>query len=315
MSSIEEPNFLDTLRTEAKTAQPGILPKNTKFESYIGHTVINISNVNLDQDQISALEKGLTFCPTPGLPDKSQIWLDFKEFHRRLELMEFFSRDQTDSTQPQVSQSIIDFMNQNAREDQSDSDNESTLNKELQQKFKPKSTWRPKPPNRTLDLFQRSVKQEILKSKFKPIRHKNTTKGENIGMNKLTSNPHIIIKKADKGSAVVVMNTIDYLREGYRQLQDEKFYQKIPEDITPQISEKIAEELTQMRSLNLITEKNFDYLNVPNPKEARFYMLPKIHKKGVPGGPICSSINHPTANISKFVDEHIKKYVPQTNLM
>ena len=312
MSSIEEPNFLDTLRTEAKTAQPGILPKNTKFESYIGHTVINISNVNLDQDQISALEKGLTFCPTPGLPDKSQIWLDFKEFHRRLELMEFFSRDQTDSIQPQVSQSIIDFMNQNAREDQSDSDNESTLNKELQQKFKPKSTWRPKPPNRTLDLFQRSVKQEILKSKFKPIRHKNITKGENIGMNKLTSNPHIIIKKADKGSAVVVMNTIDYLREGYRQLQDEKFYQKIPEDITPQISEKIVEELTQMRSLNLITEKNFDYLNVPNPKEARFYMLPKIHKKGVPGRPICSSINHPTANISKFVDEHIKKYVPQT---
>ena len=103
MSSIEEPYFLDTLRSEAKTAQPGILPKNTKFESYIGHTVINISNVTLDKDQITALEKGLTFCPTPGLPDKSQIWLDFKEFYRRLELMEFFSRDQNDVPQHSMS--------------------------------------------------------------------------------------------------------------------------------------------------------------------------------------------------------------------
>ena len=41
-------------------------------------------------------------------------------------------------------------------------------------------------------------------------------------------------------------------------------------------------------------------------------MLPKIHKKGVPGRPICSSVHHPTSRISKLVDEHIKGYVPQT---
>ena len=67
-----------------------------------------------------------------------------------------------------------------------------------------------------------------------------------------------------------------------------------------------------MRSLNLITEKNFDYLNIQNPTEARFYLLPKIHKKNVPGRTICSSIIHPSSNISKFVHEHIKKYVPKT---
>ena len=41
-------------------------------------------------------------------------------------------------------------------------------------------------------------------------------------------------------------------------------------------------------------------------------MLPKIHKKNVPGRLICSSVNHPRSRISKFVDEHIKQYVPQT---
>ena len=164
MSSIESPNFLVTLRNEAKNAQPGILPLNTKFESYIGHTVINISNITLDQYQIRTLEKVLTFCPTPGPPDKSQIWLDFKEFHRRLELMEFFSRDDIDQKKDDtnINQSIIDFMNQNAQSDDPSTPDEESLNKEIQAKFKPKSEWRPYPPNRTLDIFQRSIKRKFL---------------------------------------------------------------------------------------------------------------------------------------------------------
>ena len=51
-------------------------------------------------------KKGLTFCPTPGAPDKSQIWLDFKEFHRRLELMEFFSRDSNDKIDTNIKVSL-----------------------------------------------------------------------------------------------------------------------------------------------------------------------------------------------------------------
>ena len=103
------------------------------------------------------------------------------------------------------------------------------------------------------------------------------------------------------------MNTTDYLREGYRQLEDTSFYQKIPDDITNKISDRIAQQLLKMRSLDLISDKNFEYLNIKNPTEARFYLLPKIHKKDIPGRPICSSINHPTCHISKFVDEHIKQ--------
>ena len=56
----------------------------------------------------------------------------------------------------------------------------------------------------------------------------------------------------------------------------------------------------------MITEKNFEYLNISKPKEAKFYLLPKIHKKDIPGRPICSSIDHPTSNISNYVDEHIQ---------
>ena len=67
-----------------------------------------------------------------------------------------------------------------------------------------------------------------------------------------------------------------------------------------------------MRAKGLITEDNFGHLSIDNFSEGRFYLLPKIHKKGVPGRSICSSVNHPTRGISKFVDEHIKGYVPLT---
>ena len=188
----------------------------------------------------------------------------------------------------------------------------SLKTRKYKQIFKPKSNWRPNPPNRALEIFQRSVKQEILKSKPKKCKHKNLTWEESKGLKVLRYNPHLVIKKSDKGSAVVVMNTTAYLREGYRQLEDTNFYQKIPDDITNKISDRIAQQLLKMRSLGFISDKNFEYLNIKTPTEARFYLLPKIHQKDIPGRPICSSINHPTCHISKFVDEHIKQYVPMT---
>ena len=111
---------------------------------------------------------------------------------------------------------------------------------------------------------------------------------------------------------MVVMNTTDYLREGYRQLSDTQLYTKLSHDSTQEIATNVTKTLTLMKQKGLISEKNFDHLNPADCTEARFYMLPKIHKKGVPGRPICSSVNHPTSRISKLVDEHIKKYVPQT---
>ena len=131
-----------------------------------------------------------------------------------------------------------------------------------------------------------------------------------MSLKSLCDNPEIVNKKADKGSAVVVMNTKDYLREGYSQLGDRAFYTQIPEDPTHDVSEKITKTLIGMKNKGLISEENLDFLSPMNCTIGHFYLLPKIHKKNIPGRPICSSVTHPTANISKFVDAHIKNYVP-----
>ena len=67
------------------------------------------------------------------------------------------------------------------------------------------------------------------------------------GLRELSDNPDITIQKADKGSAVVVMDTKDYLREGYRKLSDSNFYTKLDHDPTVEISEKINCTLKKMR--------------------------------------------------------------------
>ena len=57
----------------ASKSDPPDPPPGTKFESYIGKNVTNLSNVQFSEHKISTLEKGLTFCPTPGPLDKSKI--------------------------------------------------------------------------------------------------------------------------------------------------------------------------------------------------------------------------------------------------
>ena len=119
--------------------------------------------------------------------------------------------------------------------------------KEIHRPFKNKSSWKPNPPNRTLDTYKRAFKMNLLNSKVKQCHQHNLTKEQWKGLMELRKNPEIVIKKADKGSAVVIMNTTDYLREGYRQLSDCNFYVKIREDPTEQISEKICKVLTEMK--------------------------------------------------------------------
>ena len=61
-----------------------------------------------------------------------------------------------------------------------------------------------------------------------------------------------------------------------------------------------------MLSNNTIDKETSDILKPVNVKPARFYLLPKIHKKNNPGRPVISSINCHTTRLSKYVDHCIQ---------
>ncbi len=53
-------------------------------------TVFNLSNYHLNKNEISLLQLGLQFTPTPR-PNLQQLSVDISQFCRKLRLLEYFS--------------------------------------------------------------------------------------------------------------------------------------------------------------------------------------------------------------------------------
>ena len=145
--------ILDQIKHDAQNLKPGILPPGKNFESLIGNTVINISDSTLTPHQVSALEKGLTFCPTPGNPDKSKIWNDFKDFHRRLVLKHHFYKD--NNLLDKEDKNLVDMLTDMLVENE---DPHHLIHKQ----FNPKSTWRPTNTHVSLNGFKLAFKKQLL---------------------------------------------------------------------------------------------------------------------------------------------------------
>lgn len=144
----------------------------------------------------------------------------------------------------------------------------------------------------------------------------NISREDHIIINELVKNKQIIIKSADKGGATVVMDRENYLKEAYRQLNNNKYYLKLPTPIYHENVRKIKTILQDMLNEKFISNDQFNYLTGPKDYKARsFYLLPKIHKKhekwpwpNMPEGrPIVSDVDSETYRISSYIDYFINK--------
>jgi hypothetical protein len=128
-----------------------------------------------------------------------------------------------------------------------------------------------------------------------------------------------IMKPADKGACLVILSEESYLKEGYSQLANQKFYKALDPEADfstlscPQsLTDQTLQCLKWFQSKGYLSEKQVEFLTPdPNGRPRRFYLLPKIHKpmqswpdpgKTPPGRPICSNTNSPTYELCKYVD-------------
>ena len=72
----------------------------------------------------------------------------------------------------------------------------------------------------------------VLYYKQSRLRTYNLTHLERSALKELRTNPNIVIKAADKGSAIVILNSEDYKNEAMRELTDDNFYIKVHQDLT-----------------------------------------------------------------------------------
>ena len=130
-------------------------------------------------------------------------------------------------------------------------------------------------------------------------------------MKELSEREDIIITKADKGGAVVIVDVKDYIKEAERQLNNTENYRKLQEDPTATNMKLVNDTIERFKKQKLINEKVAEGLKRNDPKTAKFYLRPKIHKEGNPGRPVVKSVNCHTANISKYVDYHLQPIVKE----
>lgn len=209
-----------------------------------------------------------------------QSRLDLQNYHRRIKLWAYYGDDETTQKQP----------------------------------FTPRSNW--SPPDPQLPTYIKDLIQLDL-AYFENSFHirgtkSNLTSGENRALKELINNPEIVIKPADKGSVVVVMDRDQYLWEGYKQLEDKNYYSKLKKPIYKDTMLEIAQIFQKIYQKKLINAKQRNYLmGDTEPRARRFYLLPKIHKDPSkwhkpfeipPGRPIVSDCNSETYRSAEYID-------------
>ncbi|CAN7978991.1 unnamed protein product [Ixodes persulcatus] len=281
------------LRKRARDNVP--LPRPTSFERSMSDervgdgatpgdrtlkNVVNLSDIALTPDEQALLSRGLQFCPTTGQFSELSLLQDLDNFARNLRLREYFQGRPKNVQDPLL------------------------VNTD--------KSWTPNANrDKHLDLYIKAVQKDVV-AKYRERRPHtyNLSSSERDSLKSLSSRRDIIIKPADKGGAIVVMNSDDYLYEGHRELRNTSFYQALEHDPTKAHSSIVLSALTDLKDRGKISTAIFDSLKPKYPKVGRFYMLPKIHKAGNPGRPIISGTGTLTEPISSFIDRLISGIPP-----
>ena len=94
-------------------------------------------------------------------------------------------------------------------------------------------------------------------------------------MRDLQNNPDITIKPADKGGSIVIMNTVDYVKEAQRQLFNQDHYKTLDKDPKIPYNRYIYHLIYQAWRMEIIDETTKENFKIKNPKIPSFYLLPK----------------------------------------
>jgi len=181
-------------------------------------------------------------------------------------------------------------------------------------KFRNKSNFQPLRNHQILEEYLKRLTvnmAEIFRSLPK-IQKSKAHRSLDAAIKRLRANKNVVIKKQDKGSAVVAIDKELYIQKGLEFLQSAAYFEQITEDRTCTIAENISARLKRGHLEGDIDQKTFEFLDpVRNEctRLANLYFLPKMHKNPPKVRPIVSANNTPTERIGIFVDHFLQPLV------
>ena len=149
---------------------------------FVSKNVVNLSKRKLSQSEISLLSKGFKFIQTSNTIDKAKLKIELEAFGRMLRLKWFFR------------------------------DDEKEFNPD---KFKPKSTFNSRNKDAAIEIYLSSLEEKLMSIEIPKGKYNNLTREERGALFDLKNDKTIVIKGAEKGSAVVVWDRDDW-RSGKR---------------------------------------------------------------------------------------------------
>ncbi|CAD5126398.1 DgyrCDS14535 [Dimorphilus gyrociliatus] len=120
---------------------------------------------------------------------------------------------------------------------------------------------------------------DIIKGSEKINRAQKGLENQGLMKNFLNNHSNIIIKPADKGRRIVLMDKEDYVFEAMTQLCDRTTYKQVSNKISSTQWTRLNEILNELVTMKIITKSTATLMAPQNsPGDRKFYLLPKIHK-------------------------------------
>ena len=170
--------------------------------------------------------------------------------------------------------------------------------------FHVKSNWIPPVQSSVaLESYLEEVKVQLAEIQLTKPRD-NLPNTERKALKTLQENPDINLKKADKGTRTVVLNTEDKIFEGQIQLDNPEHYKPLERPMVVETSLRVQQLVKELHQHDYIDDMTkLWFCQTPNPPRTPvFYTLTKIHKPTPVGRPIISGCDGPTERLSAFVD-------------
>ena len=150
---------------------------NNKLQgNFVSKNVVNLSRRNLTGSEITLLSKRLNFVPTSNTIDKAKLKMELEALGRILRLKWHFRNGEN----------VFDL-----------------------DQFEPKSYFSPHNKDAAIEVYMSSLEEKLIKIEIPKDKYNSLTSKERQALYDLKNDKNIVIKGADKGSAVVIWDRED----------------------------------------------------------------------------------------------------------
>lgn len=163
-----------------------------------------------------------------------------------------------------------------------------------------------------IESFHQAVIGEVLEKWDKiKISKNNLRRAEWDALRELKSDNTLVVKKADKGEAMVIIDRTKYLEEAEKQLANQNVYKRLTSDPTTEYKQIIDGIVLEAYNDGLICNEVKTALINDQPRTPMLYIACKIHKdlEHLPGRPIVSGVNSIFQPIATSKDGYLQRIV------